>query len=148
MGRILVAAAVIALALWMRSEAQGYPRAAERLPSLLGYAVILLAVLAIAQVLLGWRRDRADGAVEPSSPPGARDVAIGAAFVGLLALYAWAIPVVGYLLATPVMLAAPIAALRPVGWAAAAITVVAVTGVIWAVFVWFLNLPVPLLPGA
>ena len=147
MGRIAVAVAAIAAALFMQAEAAGYPRAASRLPVLLGYVVILLAVLAIAQVLLGWRRDRAAERLEIVALPRWREVAIGTGFVGLIVLYAWSIPRVGYLVATPLMLLAPIAALRPVGPGVAAITVVAVTGVIWLVFVWFLNLPLPLYPG-
>ena len=147
MGRIAVAVAAIAAALFMQAEAAGYPRAASRLPVLLGYVVILLAVLAIAQVLLGWRRDRAADRLEVVALPRWQEVAIGTGFVGLTVLYAWSIPRIGYLVATPLMLLAPIAALRPVGWRPAAVTVVAVTGVIWLVFVWFLNLPLPLYPG-
>lgn len=148
MGRILVAAAAIAIALFLQGEAEGYPRAAARLPTLLGHLVILLALLAIGQALLGWRRDRAAGRLSLVSVPAWRDVATGLAFVGLILLYAWSIPVLGYLIATPLMLLLPLAALRPVGWGAALATVVVVTGVIWIVFAWFLNLPIPLAPSA
>jgi hypothetical protein len=148
MGRILVAVTAIAITLFLQGEAEDYPRAAARLPTLLGYLVILLALLAIGQVLLGWRRDRAEGTLSLVSMPAWRDVAIGLAFAGLIVLYAWSIPVLGYLIATPLMLLVPVAALRPVGWKAATTTVVVVTGVIWIVFVWFLNLPIPLHPSA
>ena len=147
MGRITVAVAAIATALFMQAEAADYPRAASRLPVLLSYIVILLAVLAIGQVLLGWRRDRAADQLEIVALPRWQEVAIGMSFVGLIVLYAWSIPRVGYLVATPLMLLAPIAALRPVGWRIAATTIMVVTGVIWLVFVWFLNLPIPLYPG-
>lgn len=147
MGRILVAVVAIAIALFLQGEAEGYPRAAARLPTLLGYVVILLALLAIGQALLGWRRARAAGTLPPVAMPAWRDVATGLAFVGLIVLYAWSIPVLGYLIATPLMLLLPLAALRPVGWTAALVTVVVVTGVIWIVFVGFLNLPIPLHPS-
>ena len=148
MGRIFVAAVAIGAALFLYSEAAGYPRAARRLPQLLSFVVVLLAALAIVQALLGLRRRRVEGAEPLLSAPPWRHVGIGLAFVGLIAAYAGSIPIAGYLVATPLMLALPLAALRPAGWPAIGLTVVAVTGVIWAIFVWFLNLPVPLLPRA
>ena len=148
MGRILIAAVAIGAAVFLYSEAAGYPRAARRLPQLLSFVVGLLAALAIVQALVGLHRERAEGAGPLLSAPPWRQVGIGLAFVGLIAAYAWAIPIAGYLVATPLMLALPLVALRPVGWPAIGVTVVAVTGVIWAIFVWFLNLPVPLLPRA
>lgn len=148
MGRILVAGALIAVALYMQAEAAGYPRVARRLPMLLGYVVIALAALAIVQQTLLWRRERARGTLKLASAPPWRELAIGSAFVLLIVLYAWAIPVLGYLIATPLMLLLPIVALRPIGPKLALVAVTAVTASIWALFVWFLNLPIPLYPGA
>ena len=148
MGRILVAAMSIVAAIAMQHIATSYPAAAARFPTLLGYVVICLGLMAAGQVLLEWRRLRLAGTLQVLPRADWRKIAIGSAFTLLIVLYAWSIPVLGYLLATPLMLAIPLALLRPVGWTAAAITVVAVTGTIWGVFVWFLRLPIPLYPGA
>lgn len=155
-GRILVAIAAIGAALYLQAEAAEYPRAARRLPQLLGYGVMLLAALAIVQaVARGWRaQTRGAPGVTPGSDPHPdpglhwRQIGIGVAFTSLIAVYAWAIPIAGYLIATPLMLFLPLAVLRPVGWPAVGVTVAAVTGTIWVIFLWFLNLPMPLYPGA
>lgn len=151
MGRILVAVVAIGVAFYMYGQAADYPRAARRLPQLLSVILILLATLAVVREVVRLRRARlADGtAAGPLvTLPEPGKVLIGVAFVALIFVYAWAIPVAGYLVATPLMLALPLIALRPVGWRGIGITIVAVTGVIWLIFIWFLNLPVPLYPGA
>lgn len=147
MGRILVAVAIIGAALFMYITAGSYPGAARRLPQLLAVVVMLLGVFAVVQAVIGLYRARADDKPLLRLPDWRR-VAIGVAFVAFVFAYAWSIPHLGYLIATPLMLAVPLAALRPVGWPAMGITVVAVTGVIWFIFVWFLQLPIPLYPGA
>ena len=148
MGRILVAVAAIGAALYMYFTAEGYPGAARRLPELLSILVILLALLAIVQAIAEMRRKRAERGRPFVTMPEWKKVGIGVAFVALVAAYAWSIPVIGYLIATPLMLALPMIALRPVGWPAIGVTIVAVTGIIWLIFLWFLNLPLPLFPGA
>ena len=148
MGRTLVAVAAIGAALYMYFTAEGYPGAARRLPELLSILVIVLSVLAIVQAVAEMRQKHAEHGKPLLTMPDFRKVGIGVAFVALVAAYAWSIPIVGYLIATPLMLALPLIALRPVGWPAIGITIVAVTGAIWLIFLWFLNLPIPLFPGA
>lgn len=148
MGRTLVAVAAIGAALYMYFTAGGYPGAARRLPEILSILVIVLSLLAIVQALVEVRRKRAERGKPLFTMPDWTKVGIGLAFVALVAAYAWSIPVIGYLIATPLMLALPLIALRPVGWPAIGITIVSVTGVIWLIFLWFLNLPIPLFPGA
>lgn len=147
MGRILVALAAIALVFFFWSEAAAYPRTAARLPNLLGWIVLILALAAIAQTLLVWRREKAAGTLVLIPPFAWRDIAVGAGFAGLIVLYAWSINHVGYLVATPLFLLIPLAVLRPIGWTATVLTTLVVTGFIWAVFVYFLNLSIPLYPA-
>ena len=73
---------------------------------------------------------------------------IGVLFAALCVAYAASIHVLGYLIATPVFLLVALGALRPISWPNILLTVIAVTGVIWAVFINFLGLPMPLFPGA
>jgi uncharacterized membrane protein YidH (DUF202 family) len=150
MGQIVVALAAIALALFFRSEAAAYPPTAAKLPDLLGVVVIILGVMAIAKVVWSWMRPRetaADAGSGTDTPTDPRSLAIGAGFLALVVLYAFSITWIGYLIATPLFLAIPLAVLRPVGPVAAASAIVSVTVVIFGVFVWFLNLSIPLYPA-
>lgn len=147
MGRILIATAAIALALFFRQIAQSYPTAAARLPILLSWTVILLAGAAIVERLLLWRRESAAGTGRLVPPFDARAIGIGAAFALLCAAYAAAITHAGYLVATPLFLLLSLGALRPIGWGPILVATLAVTGVIWLVFINFLGLPLPLFFG-
>ena len=151
MGQILIAAGAIALALFFRYEASSYPATAAQLPNLIGAILIILGIAAMIQVGVARVRSRrrTAGVVDATaeSAPQWRDIAIGGAFLALIVLYAWSITRIGYLIATPLFLAIPLAVLRPVGLIGALIAIVSVTAVIFGVFVWFLNLTIPLYPA-
>ncbi|WMS44672.1 tripartite tricarboxylate transporter TctB family protein [Acuticoccus sp. MNP-M23] len=147
MGRLVVALAAIGLVFFMWGEASAYPATARKLPDLLGWVVMVLAVLAIAQQALQWRKASANGTLGTSDPINWQGVALGAAFVGLIVAYAWSIGIIGYLIATPLFLTIPLVLLRPVGLLTGALTIIAVTAVIYGVFVWFLRLNIPLYPA-
>ncbi|HEX2020861.1 MAG TPA: tripartite tricarboxylate transporter TctB family protein [Aurantimonas sp.] len=150
MGQIFVALAAIALAVFFWSEAENYPATAAQLPELLAFVVIALSVAAIASAAWSRLRPRAaapDGENGTETPTDWRSLAIGAGFLVLIVTYAWSITRIGYLVATPLFLAIPLAALRPVGLVAAVSTIVVVTAIIFGVFVWFLNLSIPLYPA-
>jgi hypothetical protein len=150
MGQIVVALAAIALALFFRSEAAAYPPTAARLPDLLSVVIILLAAAAIAQVAWSRLRPRpalAEAETGSDTPTDWRSLALGAGFVALIILYAFSITRIGYLIATPLFLAIPLAVLRPIGLVTAVATIAAVTAVIFGIFVWFLNLSIPLYPA-
>ena len=160
MGQIAVCLAAIVLALVFRSEASAYPAQVAQLPNLLGLIVMGLASIGIATAafkLVRARRTAPAGAApspsvggtgeEEEPPVGLAGIALGAGFIALIILYAWAMPIVGYLVATPLFLGICLAVLRPVGWVASIVTVVAVTGVVSGIFIGFLNLMLPLLPA-
>ena len=151
MGRVIVALAGIGLVIFMWGEAANYPPTARKLPDLLGWAVLVLAVLAIAQELLQWGRARlageGDAEAIPSSPVDWRGIGLGAGFVALIVAYAWSIEIVGYMVATPLFLALPLIVLHPVRLPVAVLTIAVVTAVIYGVFVWFLRLNIPLFPA-
>ena len=147
MGRIFVSLAMIGLVLIFWNETANYPATAARLPNLIGWLVVGLAVMAIGEVCLGWRRQSAAGRVELFPEQDWRGIAVGAGFLGLIVLYAFSITIVGYLIATPLFMLIPFAVLRPIGWIAAIVTTAIVTAFIWVVFVYFLNLSIPLYPA-
>lgn len=146
MGRIVICLGAIALVALFRVEASDYPATAARLPGLLGWVTGSLALLGIGQAVLGFRWDSADGSLGLFPAQDWRGIALGAAFLGLIVLYAWSITRIGYLIATPLFLLIPLIALRPVGWRTTILTTAGVTVFIWSVFVWFLNLSIPLYP--
>ncbi len=147
MGRIFVSLAMIGLVFVFWHESSTYPATAARLPDLIGWLVMMLAIMAIGEVLLGWRRQSVVGRLELFPQQDWRGLAVGAGFLGLIVLYAWSITEVGYLIATPLFMLIPFIVLRPIGWITAIITTAAVTAFIWVVFVWFLNLSIPLYPA-
>lgn len=148
MSRILVALAAIAIAVFFRNEAAGYPRVAARLPVLISSVMIGLSLLAIIQQLLAWRRS-AGGPDRYALPaPGTRRILNGAVFIGLSASYAWAITSLGYLIATPAFLLAALLIFRATKLWIILLTAGGVTLAIWVIFISFLRLPLPLLPGA
>lgn len=148
MGRIFVVACVILVAIFMWIEAASYPNAARRLPQLIAGLVIFLGLVAIIQTALRLARERQTGEGALLTLPDRENLIIGLGFMALIAAYIRAIPLIGYLPATILMLLLPMAVLRPVGWGGILITIAAVIGVIWGIFIWFLGLPIPLFPGA
>lgn len=148
MSRILVALTAIAIAVFFQVEASDYPRVAARLPTLISYVMIGLSLLAIVQQLVAWR----------TAPEGSNCYAIvvpewgrvlnGAIFIALTAFYAWAITSIGYLIATPAFLLTSFLIFRASKVWIVLLTSAGVTFAIWVIFVNFLRLPIPLLPGA
>jgi hypothetical protein len=146
MGQIFVSLSAILLVAVFRSQTVNYPKTAARLPDLIGWVVVLLACLAIVQVLFDWRRQRAAGTLVVFPAPDWRAVGIGGAFLALILIYALSINMVGYLIATPLFMLIPFLILRPIGRVAAIATAGTVTVFIWLVFFWFLRLSIPLFP--
>ena len=105
-------------------------------PRLLAAALALLALMLVARA--AWNRsDRA--------PPPAARVGVFIGVVGLTAAYALFLPVVGFLLATPVLVGAVIALMGLREWRPLLGTAIAVTVVLYLVFVRFLHVLLP--PG-
>jgi len=147
---IVIGAASIALALLFRSRAHGLPADAVRLPSLLIWIVIGLAVLMIAEELLKRRKARqAAGASQSAEDEPLAPInwpVLGAFGAGALA-YIALIPYAGYLVVTPVYLICGLWFSKTLSPAKAVAVGAVITAVIWGVFIWLLQLPIPLLPA-
>ena len=148
MGRIFVAIAAISLAIFFRIEAADYRLAASRLPDVVGGVLVLLSVMMIVQVLMSWRKASADGSLSILPRIESRSIMLGVAFVLLVFVYAWSIQTIGYLIATPGFLLIALVALKPVNWLWIAGITAVVTIAIWAIFIFFLNMPILLYPGS
>ncbi|MGH2626934.1 MAG: tripartite tricarboxylate transporter TctB family protein [Anaerolineales bacterium] len=105
-------------------------------PRLLAGALALLALTLIA-------RAAADRSERPPLPPARIGVLIGV--TGLTAAYALLLPLVGFLLATPVLIGAVIALMGLREWRPLLVTAIAVTVVLYLVFARFLHVLLP--PG-
>ena len=144
-----LAAAAIVFALVFHFESQDFPATAQRMPVLLTWIVVALAVMMIVEELLKRRLARRNGkrgladAEEPL--PAINWPVMGlfsAAIVGYVALVPW----LGYLLATPLFVSGGALLSKTLGWPKALLLGLGTTAAVWAVFIWALNLPVPLLP--
>jgi putative tricarboxylic transport membrane protein len=106
-------------------------------PRMLAFALAALSLVLIARALAG----RSD----PSRPPEMR-VGVFAAVIALLLVYAAVMPFVGFLLATPVLLATVIWLLGLRHWATTLGTALGVTAVLYVVFGRTLHVLLPLGP--
>lgn len=144
---ITLGIASIALALVFRAQATGLPEVAMRLPVLLIWLVIGLAVMMIIEELLKRRKKgRAATAFvdEEVLPPVKWPVlgAFGAAIVTYVAL----IPIAGYLLITPVFISGGLLIGKTVSPTKAILIGLIATALVWAIFIWALSLPIQILP--
>jgi putative tricarboxylic transport membrane protein len=106
-------------------------------PRMLALTLAALALTLVVRAVAG----RSD----PSRPPEMR-VGVFAAVVALLVVYALVMPAAGFLLTTPVLLAAVIRLLGLRRWAPLLGTAVGVTGVLYLVFGRALHVLLPLGP--
>lgn len=147
---ILIGVASILLALLFRSQTGDLPVVAQRMPALLIWLVIGLAVLMIIEDLvkrrkaLGTTPEAATADGEEILPPINWPVVcvFGAAIVAYVAL----IPVIGYLIMTTVFVGGGLIIARTMAIPKAVLVGIGTTAFVAAVFLWALNLPVPLLP--
>lgn len=106
-------------------------------PRMLALTLAALALTLIVRAVTG----RSD----PSRPPEIR-VGVFAAVVGLLVVYAFVLPAVGFLLATPVLLGAVIWLLGLRRWGAVLGTAVGATAVLYFAFARALHVLLPMGP--
>ena len=136
----------IALALIFRAQTASFPHVAQRLPILLIWLVIVLAVLMIAEDVYKRRSARRTAPGPLSEAPAAINWPVMLAFSAAIVVYAVLIPIAGYLVATPLFVGGTLVAGRNMRTSTAILIAVGTSAFMWAVFVWALNLPVKLLP--
>lgn len=147
---LILGVGAIGFALVFRSQSHDLPEQAQRLPVLLIWVVIALAVLMIIEELLKRRLARRNGGAvkldddEPLPPINWHVLVIfGAAAVAYVTL----IPYLGYLVITPIFLIGGLLVSRTLSPLKAVLVGAVATGVVWAIFVGALSLPIPLLPS-
>ena len=146
---LILGIASIIFALVFRSQTENFPDVAQRLPVLLIWLVCGLGVLMIIEEVLkrcNARRAAPGASIEEDEvlPPVNWFVlcSFGAAIIAYVAL----IPIVGYLIVTPVFVAGALLVSRTLSPLKAILVGAVATAFVWAIFIWALNLPVPLLP--
>ncbi len=150
---LLLAVASIGVAVVFGNEAAGYPPEARRLPVLLAWIVAGLALLMMVEEVLKWRRRRKlANTVAPNDGGEATAVPAPVVWSALIPFaitigaYVAIIPIAGYLITTPVFLLGVLLVSRAVRPLTAVAVAIGMTGCIWAIFIWLLHLPIPLLP--
>jgi len=150
---LLVAAVAIGVAAVFGSEAASYPIEARRLPELMAWIVGGLSVLMIVEEGFKWRRQRrldageSTGAASKPVEPAASIVwSALIPYAVAIAAYIALIPIAGYLITTPVFLGGVLLVSRAIRPVTAIVVAITVTAAIWAIFIWLLRLPIPLLP--
>lgn len=147
---IILGAAAIGFALLFRSQSHDLPEQAQRLPVLLIWVVIGLAVLMIIEELIKQRIARRNGGGakldddEPLPPINWHVLVI---FSAAAAAYVALIPILGYVIITPLFIIGGLLVSKTLSPPKAVLVGAVATGVVWAIFIWALNLPVPLLPS-
>ncbi|MBE0546186.1 MAG: tripartite tricarboxylate transporter TctB family protein [Rubrivivax sp.] len=141
----------IAFALMLGAQTGGFPEVAQRLPVLLIWIVVAMAALMIVEETLKRRATRRRAAAgtsieddEPPPPP--INWLVLCTFSAAIVAYVALIPVVGYVITTPVFITGALLASRTVSPSKAVLVGVGATVFVWVVFVWALSLPVPILP--
>lgn len=167
--RLLLGVFGLAVAGTFYVAASGYPRAAAEMPVIYSVAVGLLSLAMVLDEVIFKRRRLAarqtasaagssgdtapgDAAVldtgdgdSAGAPAGKRWVAMAAIFA-LAVAYVLLLQTLGYILATALFMAFALGILGTVRWTFAVIGSAVLIAVICLVFIWFLGLPIPLLP--
>jgi putative tricarboxylic transport membrane protein len=146
---IILGIATILFALVFRAQAADFPDVVQRMPVLLYWIVLGLAVLMIIEELLKRRSARR---ADPDAPVAQDDILpainwpVVLMFSTAIIAYVVLIPIVGYLIMTPVFIAGTIVVSRTMSPSRAVLMGVVATAFVWLVFIWALKLPVPILP--
>lgn len=149
---ILIGVASILLALLFRSQTGDLPAVAQRMPTLLIWLVIGLAVLMIIEELVKHRKALRASSQAATAAADSEEILppinwpVVCIFGAAIAAYVALIPVVGYLITTAVFVAGGLIVARTMTTPKAVLVGVGTTVFVAAVFLWALNLPVPLLP--
>jgi putative tricarboxylic transport membrane protein len=144
----------IAFAIVFWFEARELPEQAQRLPLLLIWIVMALGILMLIENWIAQRRAQQASTTtsqastaseeEPLAPVNWPVLGI---FSAAIATYVLLIPVLGYLITTPLFITGGVLlgqALKPIK---AVLVGVVTTLIVWIIFIWLLKLPVPMLPA-
>lgn len=144
MGYLVVAAFAIGLAIFFNITAARYPDTAARVPVLLSYTVIALALLMVAETarkVLAGRGRKVVADLDRSQ--------VIAMVTFSLAIIAYVIVLerAGYALSTGAFLLGSLLVYRAVPPAWALAVTIGVMAVIYGLFIYFLRLPMPIWPS-
>jgi hypothetical protein len=147
---LILAAVAIVFALVFQTQAQDFPATAQRMPVLVTWIVIGLALLMIVEELLKRRLARRTGTPageQEDEPLPAINWPVMGLFSAATVAYVALVPWLGYLLATPLFVSGGALLSQTLRWSQALLLGLGATATVWGVFIWALKLPVPLLPA-
>lgn len=104
----------------------------------------LIAVLSIAMAVNAYKESKLTEEIDSKEENKKVDVVRVTVFLGLIALYVWLIPQVGYFIMTPLFMVVAYLYLRALGFFKAVFISLIFSAFIYGLFVKFLNLPIPM----
>lgn len=104
----------------------------------------LIVVLAIAMTVNAHKESKLTEEMKSKEEDKKVDVVRVTVFLGLIALYVWLIPQIGYFIMTPLFMVIAYMYLRAIGFFKAIFISVIFSAFIYGLFVRFLNLPIPM----
>lgn len=116
------------------------PRDAALLPQILA---VLVACFSVAMIFNATKDAPAREKEAAENPPAKINVQHVVVFVAAIAVYIYLIPILGYFIATPLYMVVMYAYLKAIGLLKSIIISVCFSAFIYALFVWFLKLPIP-----
>lgn len=146
----VVAAASIVFALVFRSQTHEFPATAQRMPVIVIWIIIVLAILMVIEEVLKRRlahRKYTVAAEDEDAPLPAINWPVMVSFSAAIVCYVALVPWLGYLLVTPAFVGGGALISKTMSWPKSLLLGVGATAAVWGVFIWALNLPVPLLPA-
>jgi hypothetical protein len=120
------------------------------MPVLVIWIVIVLALLMVVEELIKRRMARREGPsvlADEDEPLPAINWPVMGLFSAAIVAYVALVPLAGYLLTTPLFVAGGAALSKTLSWPKAMLLGLGVTSAVWGIFIWALNLPIPLLPA-
>jgi putative tricarboxylic transport membrane protein len=143
---ILIGVAAVGLAVVFGSEASDYPMASRRLPILLAWLIGALTLLMLLEDVMKWRsRARSGGADEGAGHSIAWSALLP--FAATIGVFVVLVPLIGFIVVTPLFVAGVLLVSRAVSPVVAIAYAAGLTAFVWAVFIWALRMPIPLLPA-
>lgn len=143
-----IASILLAAVFWAQTDS--FPAVAQRMPTLLIWLVVGLAVMMIIEEMIKRRMalraapgetvNDDDEVLPPINWPVV--CVFGVAIVAYVAL----IPIIGYVIMTTLFVGGALIVARTMALSKAILVGVGTTAFVAAIFIWALNLPVPLLP--
>lgn len=137
---ILFAIVPLIISAYFFGASMQMPHDAALLPQILA---VLVAIFSVTMIFNAKKDAPQKDKESAENPPAKINIQHVVVFVVAIAAYIYLIPVLGYFIATPLYMVMLYAYLKAIGLVKSIIISVCFSAFIYALFVWFLKLPIP-----